>query len=492
MSALAIHGPTEPSFGQRLKDDNRGAIMMMGLFMACFLVGAMWFMKGIGDAIVFKDRMQEGADHVAFTSAVIHARGMNVIAILNILMYVIALIWVIICLLKDFLELACHLLEVCMAAVVTTPICGTLYGIAKPADTAVGIAKTAYENTAVKLGLPALSFAGTAAAIGYPWYGTYAGYTVGKDYNGSGMAVGPSNIPGFTFKLPLDKFFGGKKPPSVPGKDLSAGAPAAGGTPAAPAASPKPTSFNMKLGLPVVLGKNKELCERFTGGLKSFFPGFLGRVVSWVGGRFTEARGYCSAKMPWDDENYGYKKMYSPAQNGNDWMQVWSFMFPDKYDEGFAESKVALSMGTKLGVPAATAARGDVPSGSVTTAQAEFYYDCQATWKDTTCNGEAPDHTAVFNMRWMARQRRVKTPSIGQLLGGAISDLFLGPLMTFVGGKITKPIQDFIGKDSLGKDFLNKSIDKFTKDAVNAGKGKINDAIGIPSPVGATIPEIIH
>ncbi len=488
MSSLAMHAPDrEFSFAERLKDDNRGAIMMMGLFMACFLVGAMWFMKGIGDAVVFKDRMQEGADHVAFTAAVIHARGMNVVAIINLLMYVIALIWVIICLLKDFLSLAVKLLTACTATVAGAPVCGPLLAIAKPADMAVGVAKTAYENTAVRLGLPALSMAGSAAAIGYPWYGTYAGYTVGSDYQATGIAMGPSNIPGFTFSLPLDKFFGGKKPPTVPSKDLSAGAGAGSGGSSASSGQ----AFNMKLGLPVTLGKNKELCERFGGSLKSFFPGFLGSVISWVGGRFIEARGYCNGGV-WDNEKVGYKKMYSPAKNGNDWMQVWSLLFPTKYDEGNAESKVALAMGTKLGVPAAVAAKGDVPTPPVMMAQAEFYYDCDADWKDAKCNGDsttgAPQQYAVFNMRWMARMRRVKTPSIGQLLGGALSDLMVGGLFSFLGGKITKSIQGFIGNN--GKDFFGKNIDKAVKDALSYGKSEIGSAIG--SPVGATIPTVIH
>ena len=45
-----------------LRDDTRGAVMMTGVFLAAVLIGALWFVIGIGDAIIFRDRMQEAAD----------------------------------------------------------------------------------------------------------------------------------------------------------------------------------------------------------------------------------------------------------------------------------------------------------------------------------------------------------------------------------------------------------------------------------------------
>ena len=64
-----------------LLEDQRGAVMLTGLFMACFLIGALWFVIGIGDAIVFRDKMQEAADSGAFSSAALHAKGMNFISL---------------------------------------------------------------------------------------------------------------------------------------------------------------------------------------------------------------------------------------------------------------------------------------------------------------------------------------------------------------------------------------------------------------------------
>ncbi|HZO16183.1 MAG TPA: hypothetical protein VFB62_23070 [Polyangiaceae bacterium] len=57
---------------------------MIAVFMSVFLVGGIWYLMGIGDAIVYREKLQAGADATAFTSAVYHARGMNIIAMVNI------------------------------------------------------------------------------------------------------------------------------------------------------------------------------------------------------------------------------------------------------------------------------------------------------------------------------------------------------------------------------------------------------------------------
>ena len=66
--------------------DQRGAIMVMAVFMAAFLVGCLWYLIGVGDALVYRERVQDAADAGAYSAAVYHARGMNLIALLNIVM----------------------------------------------------------------------------------------------------------------------------------------------------------------------------------------------------------------------------------------------------------------------------------------------------------------------------------------------------------------------------------------------------------------------
>lgn len=66
--------------------DQRGAVMVLGVFMCACMAGILWYVIGIGDAIVYRERLQEGADAVAFSAATLHARGMNLIVLLNLMM----------------------------------------------------------------------------------------------------------------------------------------------------------------------------------------------------------------------------------------------------------------------------------------------------------------------------------------------------------------------------------------------------------------------
>ncbi len=70
----------KPNFSE----DDRGAVMIIGLFMAMALVGFTFFTIGVGKAFLFRERGQEAADSVAIGAAIIQARGMNVIASLNV------------------------------------------------------------------------------------------------------------------------------------------------------------------------------------------------------------------------------------------------------------------------------------------------------------------------------------------------------------------------------------------------------------------------
>jgi len=66
--------------------NEQGAVLVLGVFMCACMAGALWYLIGIGDAIVYRERLQEGADAVAFSAATLDARGMNLIVLLNLLM----------------------------------------------------------------------------------------------------------------------------------------------------------------------------------------------------------------------------------------------------------------------------------------------------------------------------------------------------------------------------------------------------------------------
>lgn len=60
--------------------------MIIALFMAVVLVAILQTMMGVGQAIVTRETVQDGADATAYAAAVYDARGMNVIAMANLIM----------------------------------------------------------------------------------------------------------------------------------------------------------------------------------------------------------------------------------------------------------------------------------------------------------------------------------------------------------------------------------------------------------------------
>ncbi|MET0340491.1 MAG: hypothetical protein ABW252_05785 [Polyangiales bacterium] len=74
------------SISSRLHADTRGAMLVIGIAMGILLVGALYNIVSVGDAILWREHMQDTADAAAFEASVWQARGMNVIAFMNMLM----------------------------------------------------------------------------------------------------------------------------------------------------------------------------------------------------------------------------------------------------------------------------------------------------------------------------------------------------------------------------------------------------------------------
>jgi len=70
----------------RLRTDERGAIALLALFMAVFMTALVYYVSGIGETLLQRERMQDAADAAAFSAAVLHARGMNTIVLVNMVM----------------------------------------------------------------------------------------------------------------------------------------------------------------------------------------------------------------------------------------------------------------------------------------------------------------------------------------------------------------------------------------------------------------------
>ncbi len=87
------------------KDDNRGAIMVLGIFFACMMIGWMWMLVGLGDAMIWRDRTQEAADAITYSSSAIQAKGMNLIAFVNVMMLLIVGVYLVMALVYNMLDL---------------------------------------------------------------------------------------------------------------------------------------------------------------------------------------------------------------------------------------------------------------------------------------------------------------------------------------------------------------------------------------------------
>jgi hypothetical protein len=97
-------------------------MMVMGIFMAVILVGAIYYVLGIGQSIIYHERMQDAADAGAFGAAVIHARGMNILAFLNIVSA--AVMAVLVCLkVLEYLLLAAFTIATAICAACSCPGC---------------------------------------------------------------------------------------------------------------------------------------------------------------------------------------------------------------------------------------------------------------------------------------------------------------------------------------------------------------------------------
>jgi hypothetical protein len=71
---------------RELREDERGAVMLLALFFAIFALGLLYTVIGAADAAFFRQHLQDASDSVALSSAVMHARSMNFIVLLNIVM----------------------------------------------------------------------------------------------------------------------------------------------------------------------------------------------------------------------------------------------------------------------------------------------------------------------------------------------------------------------------------------------------------------------
>lgn len=454
----------------RLRNDNGGAIMVMGVFMALSLIGSLWFIMGMGEAIIQRDYGQEAADAAAFSSAVVHARGMNMIAALNLVMLAITMLYLLISFTATILSALVLALNVCLAAgaigllaagagAILLTACGTAQPYVQSASTAVNRVQDVYSR-GMKPILQGLSWTQTGIAIVTPYAAVAAGVGVSLQHEGiPGFAFSPSAVPGFVLSNGL----------APPNKNLFTGQSTNyGNTSPTPrnARNPEGPDFrgwDERLGLPVTNASMARLCDVgvilptnwIMDSLRDLpiIGGFLGAVLDisfptkWhniVGVDLLpydwktleqiirEAitgvvkAFYCNKNTDAFWDQYGPKEMWGQASNGNDWMQVWAFSFPDEYQD---------VSGDRVAIPSGAAGGGsdqanDLNLGPINidlppiySAQAEFYFDCSEKWGGDDCNSDYS--AALYSVRWRARLMRLRSPNLAGMLGDQ-AEQFLG------------------------------------------------------------------
>ncbi len=97
----------------RIVHDERGAMALVCLFMAVFLVAALFYLVDLGSALTYRERMQDAADATAYGAAAMHARGMNVLALMNMVMAALLAVLVALNLIETFVVVGMVMIAAC-------------------------------------------------------------------------------------------------------------------------------------------------------------------------------------------------------------------------------------------------------------------------------------------------------------------------------------------------------------------------------------------
>lgn len=172
----SMQGPARHPQG--LAQDESGAVMVLGIFMCTCLVGVLWYLAGVGEAVIFRERMQEAADAVAFSTAVLQARGMNLIVLINLVMACVLGVRVAL----KVVQLALVICGAIFAAIgwfvpIVAPLAGPCFNGAGQVQSLLNSLKNPIDNT-----LKALSKAQQGIGTAVPAASILGGSAIGHKY----------------------------------------------------------------------------------------------------------------------------------------------------------------------------------------------------------------------------------------------------------------------------------------------------------------------
>jgi hypothetical protein len=142
-------------------------MMLLSLFMALFLIGTLYYILGVGDAVIYRRIMQDSADAGAHAAAVMGAKGMNLHVLLNVVMAITAGILLVLRSVEVLLELILAVLYGLAATLIFAPKAVPLIGVLTPVESTVeGVGDTVEQF--VRVAHDALDTAHHAVQHGYP------------------------------------------------------------------------------------------------------------------------------------------------------------------------------------------------------------------------------------------------------------------------------------------------------------------------------------
>jgi hypothetical protein len=459
----------------------QGAILVLGIFMCACMAGALWYVIGIGDAIIYRERLQEGADAVAFSAATLDARGMNLIVLLNLLMACV-------------LGVRVAMKAAQSALIVIGAICAIfppLEGFAVTCFDLAGNLQTAIVETrpAINETLKALSRAQVGIKMMVPGAALAGSVQVGAKYRPrvsdagaanrtllSGLPVEEGNVDQLCreagesgprlVEWMIESITHTNIPDKISGRfhHLIGKGIEKGGAYFCELGSGKstPPDFGAELD-----SAAKESCDNEIGGLKtkarqarsdyeracrsyaaacgggsdkalsSAQQSELSRLQSQQSNADSAVSGFDDKKCKQDKRTQSEQRMKSQGGASKPVMNDGRGMTPKQVSPRFVNGGddaqlLSVARGNKASLRVAPRGvrigawtnKGGEPK-SVTDsfgfAQAEFFYDCSGAWKSESCNGSKHDEGyAMWHFRWRARLRRYNSgnnPGIDQLSG---------------------------------------------------------------------------
>jgi len=483
--------------------------MLVGVIMAVLLTAVLYHMVGVGDAIVYRERMQEAADATAFESAVWHARTMNLLVALNIIMSAILSIMVA----WRTLEFVLGVAAVVIGLISLLPFmewlepaaawCGDTLAQMLPKDPKI------FEKVDNWLGK--LNRAEKIVSSFAPPLDVLEPAMTNTDYYGqSGASVGFTVPLSFSIMPSLESF--GQVKLKFPAR-MNMGT----ALPAMPIQEDGYWKVCSKAGeflaetsemgpfmIAAGAGPLQNLTKHFKsayGKITGTFPGFFCGGLKAPDGAEQEIASRAKDKCDADKEKYDKEqgrakpndvprhnkgpfkyddcmekaqqgvaakkarfntvpaKVWDIARNGGVFFQTWAFA------HGAPEWSYDDDAGVQIAAAGGPDARGeDEMSFHLGAAQAEYFYDCEKGLEWAECAEEA-----MWNMKWKARLRRLRSPTEQVDIAGIAQGWGAGAAVKGLEGALDKV---------LGK-WADKSVHQYVP---KHAKGPKHAAPGTPLP----------